>query len=259
MPNDTGGEPLFAFREPEWLDEVDSTNNEIRRRLVADPDLPPGTVLATHLQTKGKGRMGRSWHSDVDAGLTFSFLWSGEIPLGQAATLPMACALAMRDVLESQGVDSRCKWPNDILVDGAKICGILAESLPGGPHGIRLIMGIGLNLADDPGRNRLVEQPVAFLSRFTGKTHDPAILLPSALRMFAARIRRWTEGGFLGIRDDMMASLWGVGREVNVRTGKNGQDIVKGRIDTLGDGGELILVGDDGRRFSVVSASALDV
>ncbi len=245
--------PLFSFAPPIWLDSIDSTNDELKRRLADGP--PAGTVIAARFQTNGKGRMGRTWLSSPAAALMFSFLWRGRVPLAQLGTLPMACALGVRDFLKTLGIDSLCKWPNDIMTGAGKICGILAESLPVPDGEIRLVIGIGVNVFPDPDRDGRIEQPAACIARFVSRPESPNDLLPALLRCLENRINAWQCGGFAAVGDDFKACLWGVGRFVTVRTGA---EPVVGAIRSVGENGELQLSGEGDRIITVISAAALD-
>ena len=112
-----------------WLDTIDSTNSEALRRL---PELPGGTVLAAREQTAGRGQRGNTWFTDPGKNLTFSIILKN-LPLSalEAVRLNFLTSVAVASFLESHGVKAAIKWPNDIYVDGRKICGMLIEnSLP---------------------------------------------------------------------------------------------------------------------------------
>ncbi len=244
----------FAFHQPEWLERVDSTNDELKRRL-RDQSLPSGCVLAADIQTRGKGRLGRTWVSSAGAGLLFSFVWQGTVPVEQAGTLPMACALGVGDFLSKHAIASQCKWPNDVMTPLGKICGILTESVSGTDGSTTLCIGIGINVRTDPGRDKAIEQAVACLEQFDPAIPSPRTILPDVLHCLEQRIARWNRGGFSAIRDDFSASLWGKGETVTVRTGKG---TVSGTIAGLDNSGALLLRVDDGNIVPVVSAAALD-
>src|SRR5512138_1554975 len=114
--------------------------------LLAEPDLPRPVLLIAGQQTAGRGRRGRRWHSEPGAGLTFSLAVALRRPLRELAALPLVAGVAVARALHALGVvKAALKWPNDIVVDGAKLGGILVEtrSLNGG---IKAVIGVGLNL-----------------------------------------------------------------------------------------------------------------
>jgi BirA family biotin operon repressor/biotin-[acetyl-CoA-carboxylase] ligase len=127
------------------LPECDSTNS----RLLADPPPDDGLihVLATDLQTAGRGRRGRVWQSWPGAGLTFSALWRFAPGAPVPAGLSLVAGLAVARALEELGVEGvQLKWPNDVLIHGKKLAGILVELIPGRGRTPAAVVGIGINL-----------------------------------------------------------------------------------------------------------------
>lgn len=116
------------------LDEVDSTNRDALERAAAGA--PHGTVVVARRQTAGRGRQGRSWLSG-DGALTLSVIVRGH---GVDGLLPLRAGLA---VARTAGPTARVKWPNDVLIDGRKVAGILVESAGADAA----VIGIGVNVA----------------------------------------------------------------------------------------------------------------
>lgn len=247
----------FIFAEPEWRDELPSTSDTLKERVAAGLPVAAGSVLAVRRQTRGRGRMGNAWLSSREGDLTFSFLWEGDRDLPAAATLPLACALGVRDFLASPplALVSLCKWPNDVITAAGKICGILSESLASAEPPLRIVVGIGVNLARDGGRDGGLAVPVASVAGLTGVEHDPVLILPHLLACLENRIAIWEGGGFAALRRDYENALWGVGREVTVRR-KDGR--TAGIIGGVGGSGELLLRSGDGEEIAVSSVAALD-
>jgi BirA family biotin operon repressor/biotin-[acetyl-CoA-carboxylase] ligase len=243
----------FFFTVPEWLAEVGSTNDCLRERFFAGT-ARPGLVLAAKRQTRGRGRQGNRWLASPDGDLAFSFLWLGETSLREIGTLPMACALGLCDFAASVGVETRCRWPNDVMAGDGKLAGILAEAMPASDR-VALALGVGLNLIRDAGRDHDLEKPSASLEALAGFRLGREEALVRLLPFIAARIGRWGPGGFAAIRSDLAARMWGVGKTVSVRTGDG---VVRGRISGLGDGGELLLELEAGGVRAVSSAAARD-
>lgn len=129
----------------EWVESCDSTN----ARLIDAPPPDDGRVhvLVADRQTAGRGRRGRPWQSWEGASLTFSVLWRFEPGTPAPAGLSLAAGLALAHALEQLGVEGvQLKWPNDILVHGDKLAGILVELLPARGRPPAAVIGIGLNL-----------------------------------------------------------------------------------------------------------------
>ena len=128
-----------------WLDSIDSTNSEALRRL---PELSGGTVLAAREQTAGRGQRGNTWFSAPGENLTFSIVLKN-LPLKapEAVRLNYMTSVAVASYLESYGVEAAIKWPNDIYVNGKKICGMLIENVLGAQGEVKAsVVGIGINL-----------------------------------------------------------------------------------------------------------------
>lgn len=128
-----------------WLDSIDSTNSEALRRL---PELSGGTVLAAREQTAGRGQRGNTWFSAPGENLTFSIVLK-DLPLKapEAVRLNYMTSVAVASYLESHGVEAAIKWPNDIYVNGKKICGMLIENVLGSQGEVKAsVVGIGINL-----------------------------------------------------------------------------------------------------------------
>lgn len=134
------------------LESVPSTNDAARA--LAEQGAAHGTAVLAVEQTRGRGTKGRAWHSPSGLGLYASFILRG--PGGGAVPsphlIPLAAGLAASDAVRAaSGVETRLKWPNDIIHDGKKLGGILSEGVCGGPGGDFAIVGIGLNLGHEPG------------------------------------------------------------------------------------------------------------
>lgn len=128
-----------------FLEMVDSTNNEACR--LAQDGAPEGTLVAAVEQSAGKGRRGRSWISPKGTGLWMSFLLRPEIPPESASMLTLITAMAVADgIHEAAGICCGIKWPNDIVIDGKKVCGILTEMSSDMDTIQHIIVGIGINV-----------------------------------------------------------------------------------------------------------------
>ncbi len=130
-----------------FLPECHSTNDHLLKISKKD-DIAEGTAVITDFQSKGKGQRGNSWISEPGANLLFSILLKPDfLPLDKQFSLTMIASLSVKSALEEIGVDSvRIKWPNDILVENRKICGILSESSIIGDRMEKVVIGIGLNV-----------------------------------------------------------------------------------------------------------------
>lgn len=194
------------------LDEVGSTNDELAARAVAGA-LPLFTALVTANQTSGRGRRERGWSTPAGRGLAISVLLP--LPGEHAAWLPLAAGLAMRDAV-AEALPARevvVKWPNDVLVGGRKVCGVLGQLI-----GDRVVMGAGLNirLASDE-----LPVPTATSLVLEGAVDDAALddrVLAEYLTRLRVLVDALRESGpaASGLRDAVLAVCDTIGREVRV-------------------------------------------
>ncbi|MFC3532172.1 biotin--[acetyl-CoA-carboxylase] ligase [Vogesella facilis] len=179
-------------------DEVDSSNTQLMTR--AAQGAPHGLVLAAERQTAGRGRLGRRWQMPLGAGLTFSVLWRFERGLSGLAGLSLVVGVAMVRALRRFDVPVQLKWPNDVLLDGRKLAGILIE-LSGDALGpAAVVIGIGLNMAS-PGE---VDQPVANLAE-AGYQVGRNALLAELLNQLAAVLATFDRDGFAAFHAEWTA------------------------------------------------------
>ena len=129
-----------VFSKVSWFDEIDSTNLELARQLKTGASNFSAVIADS--QTSGQGRLGRNWDSPSGSSLSLSILISAPFP--EPGWLTLLAALSVKRALAGLGVEGAgIKWPNDLHVDGKKVCGILAQLLPQGD----VVVGIGLNLS----------------------------------------------------------------------------------------------------------------
>src|SRR5215813_12095271 len=134
------GRTLFHFYS------VDSTNAFASRLLSHGKKVPEGTVIIAESQTAGRGRLGRSWHSEREAGLYFSVVLFPKVPPSLAPLFTLGTAVAMHNAVERYtGLDIDIKWPNDLLIGRQKFCGILSEIQAEVDLVKTMIIGVGLN------------------------------------------------------------------------------------------------------------------
>ncbi|ETX09936.1 biotin--protein ligase [Marinomonas ushuaiensis DSM 15871] len=137
--------------------ETESTNQDAKRYINEGKPLP--ALISVERQTKGKGRRGRHWESGVAKNLTLSFAWRFENGPSVVEGLSLAAGVAVARVLKKMGIPNPgLKWPNDIQVDGQKICGILLEMVAD-QDVCDVIIGIGLNIEMDEAFMVSVDQP----------------------------------------------------------------------------------------------------
>jgi len=219
------------------FDSIDSTNEEARRQAAAGA--PDGTVVWALEQTAGKGRRGRTWDSPP-GNLYCSILLRPKCLAGRAMQLSFVAALGMADAVATavpKGSFVRCKWPNDVLVEGKKVAGILLESQAPSLGGIDwLIVGAGLNIAHFPDDS---EYPASSLLAEGAKGVAPESMLQTFCLRFLAGMVTWKNLGFEPIRRAWIKRAAGLGEEVRVRLA---HETLSGVFQELDEDGALILL-----------------
>ena len=181
------------------LAECASTNSELMD--APPPDDGRTHVVVSEVQSAGRGRRGRQWQSWPGCSLTFSTLWRFAAGAPVPAGLSLVAGLAVVRTLEQLGLAGlQLKWPNDILVHGAKLAGILVELLPGRGHSLAAVVGIGINLHLPPG-TQIPDQPgVTDLASHLPTLPDRNELLAHLLREMHALFQTYAAAGFPALR-----------------------------------------------------------
>lgn len=226
-----------------WHDTLDSTNEEARRKAAAGE--VSGCWIAARAQSAGRGRLGRSWASPV-GNLFATALFAEPGGLAVAIRIPFAAALAVHDVLSGYARDAaiELKWPNDVRVKGAKLCGILVESGDQGGE-VWIAAGIGINVADVPEGAGQAATSLAVLRGDGAVTAD--MVLDGLRECFERRLRQ-ARSDFAGTREDWLARAEGLGGPVKVSPGG---EVVEGVFETLAEDGGLVLKLADGRMRTI--------
>jgi BirA family biotin operon repressor/biotin-[acetyl-CoA-carboxylase] ligase len=234
--------PQALWRSLDVVAETGSTNADLADRARAGET--SGAVLITDFQSAGRGRLGRVWTAPPGSSIAMSVLVHPGVDVARWSWLPLlagvAVAEALRRVAEAHAV---LKWPNDVLVDGRKICGILAERVetPSGPACV-IGMGVNVHLAEEqlpvPTATSLA---VLNPSRVMGR--NP--IITTVLRAFEALYTQWQSAD----DDDLFAISYRkrcdtIGRRVRVTLGPD--QVVEGDAQTIDRFGRLVVATDDG-------------
>lgn len=193
----------------DMLPRCASTNAVMLAR--AEAGAPSGTVVVAEEQTAGRGRRGRSWIAAPGDSLTFSLLWRfapATVPAGLSLATGVAVARAlekiMRSGIQQDGTGSTAlKWPNDILLQGKKLGGILIELVPGAPHAA--VIGIGINRRLPAALPPDVRAASAALEDVIDNTVDNSALLAALLTELLAVLESFAVAGFGALRPDWLA------------------------------------------------------
>jgi BirA family biotin operon repressor/biotin-[acetyl-CoA-carboxylase] ligase len=176
-------------------------------------ELGHGDVVWAANQTAGRGRMDRTWLAAPGRSLTFSVVIRDPGFAGLGASLGQIAACAVADLLDAHGIMPALKWPNDVLVDGNKIAGILAEQ--DSAHGI-FVLGVGLNVNLTPEELAAakLQRPATSLQLVTGRDWDCATLFPLLLRCLEYRLNEARDGGLGPLWKAWVRLDWLKGRRV---------------------------------------------
>jgi BirA family biotin operon repressor/biotin-[acetyl-CoA-carboxylase] ligase len=235
IPALPGGVRLLAF------DRLDSTNLEARRLAEAGEPLP--AVVWAREQGAGRGRRGRRWASPP-GNLYASLVFHPGRPIAESAQLSFAAALAAGDAVEAllpMGRKVGFKWPNDVLIDGAKVAGLLLEAGPAGTGPSWLVVGAGINLASHP-----EDTPYPATDCLAaGGRDDVEAALVRFVEGFLDYRHRWQQEGFEPIRRLWLARAQGQGGPVRVALGET---TITGIFDGLDETGALLIAAGGSRR-----------
>jgi BirA family transcriptional regulator, biotin operon repressor / biotin---[acetyl-CoA-carboxylase] ligase len=229
------------------FDAIDSTNEEARRR-AATGERGPLWIWAKS-QTAGRGRRGREWESP-EGNLMATLLIAPGVSAPEAARLSFVTALAVYDLAAAYATRSvvRVKWPNDVLIDGKKVAGILLES--SGDAGVDVLpwvaIGIGVNLMHAPAT---AQYPATFVGAH-GPVPTAAEALADLAEAWETRFRTWRVSGFGAIREAWLSVAAGLGQSIEVRLPG---ETLTGRFETLMPDGALSLTLPSGARRAITA------
>jgi len=232
---------------------IGSTNDEVFRR--AEEGAPEGLLVTAEVQTAGRGRRGRAWWDAPAASLPFSVLLRPTIALPRYPLLALAMACSVADAGEAEiGAPLTVKWPNDVLHDGRKLCGILAESRAGGAAGPMLVIGTGVNvnqLASDFPPEIQGSATSLRLAAGGGEPLRPLAVLRSILSRFERYVALAREDDGSALWREVVARLPGPGTRIVIRS--EGR-MLEGVVEGYTEGGALRLLETGRGEALVISA-----
>ena len=189
----------------ELLADIDSTNSELMRRAAAGA--PGGMCLAAEVQTAGRGRRGRAWHSALGASLTFSLLWRFDKGAAQLGGLSLVVGLAVLRALRSLGDPGpvlktmdpdriSLKWPNDIVAGDAKLAGVLIETQGDMLGPTYVVIGVGINVNLSASLKSSIDQPATDINALSDHLPSRNQLLARTLQELVGALDVFQETGF---------------------------------------------------------------
>ena len=255
-PRDLGITTTYVGRTVHFLRTVDSTSSKLKA--LAQDGAAAGTVVLADEQTGGRGRSGRMWFSPAGLGVWMSVLLRCELSAERLAPLSIAAAISVADALrELTGLDVRVKWPNDLLVDGRKLGGLLVESIQTAGKSVQsAVLGIGLNanLAETDLPAELVGIATS-LRVALGRPVPRLELLRTMLLALEQCFERYEREGIGGFRERWRELSSTLGREVTVTpsvpSAGAAEPVATGTVMGLAESGALLLMDSSGTRREI--------
>lgn len=236
MDTKWAGHPLLCF------DSLDSTN--LRAKQEAEGGAPEGTLILSDMQTAGRGRRGRSWDSPAGCNLYFTLLLRPGCAPDSAPMVTLVMALAVAEgIFEACGLRAEIKWPNDLVVKGRKVCGILTEMSAETGNARYVVIGVGINVGLQEFSPEL-KDTAASLQAECGREVSRAALLADSMKAFEkyydSFCRRGDLSGILGKYNNLL-----VNRDREVRVLDPGGEF-EGVARGINRRGELLVEREDG-------------
>lgn len=230
------GLPIYVY------ESIGSTNDQAKSLLTTANS--PMVILAEH-QTKGRGRRGREWVSPFAQNLCLSYVWPVTKGLSQVDGLSLVVGLAvLRAIKRLCDIEVQLKWPNDVLVGGRKVAGILLE-LVGDPLDLcHVIIGIGVNLNMQDSFDG-IDQEWTSLAKESGANVDRELFAQVVMEELDGYLEKQKNNGFKSMRAEWLEEHAWQGRKVFLQIGK---DSVDGKIVGVGEKGEVCLLVDGQER-----------
>jgi BirA family transcriptional regulator, biotin operon repressor / biotin---[acetyl-CoA-carboxylase] ligase len=241
-----GGTKVIG-RDIRVFEETTSTNDVIEK--LARDGVKEGAVVFAESQTKGRGRLGRKWMSPTHKGLWFSILLRPKLSPQETTQLTVASATALRRAIKNvTGVSADIKWPNDLLIGGKKVVGILTEMSAEVDRVRHVILGIGVdvNQTDFPPELRAI---ATSLKNEAGEEICRAELAVEILRELDFDYARICGGKFSAVADEWETGCATIGKNVSVQTGAR---FVRGVAEALDDDGALLVRTEHGHLERII-------
>jgi BirA family biotin operon repressor/biotin-[acetyl-CoA-carboxylase] ligase len=241
------GQARVIGRDIRVFEETTSTNDVIEK--LARDGVKEGVVVFAESQTKGRGRLGRKWMSPTHKGLWFSVLLRPALSPQETTQLTVASATALRRAIKTvTDLTADIKWPNDLLIGGKKVVGILTEMSAEMDRVRHVILGIGVDVNQQEFPPELSKLATS-LKIEAGEEIDRAELAKEMLRELDLDYARIGEGKFSAVADEWEAGCATLGRNVSVQMGSR---LISGRAESLDDHGALLVRTEHGHLERII-------
>jgi BirA family biotin operon repressor/biotin-[acetyl-CoA-carboxylase] ligase len=239
--------PIIIGRDIRVFEETTSTNDVVEK--LARDGVKEGVVVFAESQTKGRGRLGRKWMSPTHKGLWFSILLRPKLSPQETTQLTVASATALRRAIKNvTGVSADIKWPNDLLIGGKKVVGILTEMSAEADRVRHVILGIGVDVNQEefPAELRAI---ATSLKNESGGKICRAELAVEILRELDFDYARICGGKFSAVADEWETGCATLGKKVSVQMGAR---LICGVAEALDDDGALLVRTEHGHLERVI-------
>lgn len=238
------GKTKIIGRDIRVFEQTTSTNDVIEK--LARDGVREGVVVFAESQTKGRGRLGRKWISPERKGLWFSVLLRPDLRPQETTQLTVAAATALRRAIKAEtGLKPEIKWPNDVLIGGKKVAGILTELSAELDKVRHVILGIGVDVNLGAGELPAeLKKTATSLKIESGETLSRAELAVAVLRELDEDYSRICARKFGALADEWERNCTTIGKDVTVQIGDRK---IRGRAESLDDAGALLLRTEHGR------------
>lgn len=173
----------WVAKEVLYFDTIDSTNTKAQE--LAEKGYPSGTLVVADKQESGKGRRGRSWVSPSGTGIFMTLMIKPDINPNNASMLTLVAALAVAKAITSvTGEEALIKWPNDIVVNGKKVCGILTEMNAQFDYINHIVVGIGINVHNESFPEEISQMASSLMIEAGGKRFHRAQIIAETMSYF---------------------------------------------------------------------------
>ena len=243
------GKTKVIGRDIRVFEETTSTNDVIEK--LARDGVKEGVVVFAESQTKGRGRLGRKWMSPTHKGLWFSILLRPELSPQETTQLTVASATALRRAIKNvTSLSAEIKWPNDLLIGGKKVVGILTEMSAEVDRVRHVILGIGVDVNQDAAEFPPELRKIATSLKIeSGEEISRAELATEILRELDADYARICGGKFSQLADEWETGCATIGKNVSVQMGAR---LVRGCAEALDDDGALLVRSEHGHLERVI-------
>lgn len=235
----------FIAQNIKYYKTIESTNNT-----AFDNDCKDGTLFIAEKQTKGKGRMGRKWFSKKGCGIWMSIALMPEIEPERINLITLVAGLAVCKTLKKiYNMPFKIKWPNDIVINGKKVCGILTEGRGENGKITKVVTGIGINVNQKSFPDE-INNIATSLYMLTAKKSDRAKIINVFAEIFETYYKLLLKGN----TDELMGEYWDlcitIGKDI-IATKDNNE--IKGKATGISQTGELIIKKEDGTSLNINS------